>query len=470
MGVRVSPSAQSLSYFIHFYFTGIILENTIKELDGSKHEIEITLTNEELKPHFDSAYKEAQKNAEIKGFRKGKVPLNLVKQYFGKRIEAESLETICDDEFRKIIKEQEIPVVGQPSLFHIDRTDDGVTFKISYEVIPVFELADYRGLTIDEPIHTVTEDEVHQELDNLAKNNGKMEPADFVNDENHIVGIKLMEIDSQSNVPIIGVKPIDTHVYLANETVIPELKASLLNTKVGDTFRFQPKESDKTAPDKTYNVEVTEIQKLVSIELTDDFVRNYTNGKLNTLNEFAEELEFQMQDEWNHKSRTAMEDQLVMKIVEMNNITAPESIVNQVAMQMAEDVKKRYANMPDYQNLNVENMIPGLIPVAEKTVKWEIIKKEIIEKEDIKVEDFDIDNLVEAEAARSKSDPDTVRRAIMQNKMITDNILHKKLMDFILDFAITSEVQFDEHGHYHPDGEEHHHNHENELEHAHIHK
>lgn len=436
------------------------MENTIKELDGCKREIEITLTNDELKPHFDSAYKEAQKHAEIKGFRKGKVPINLVKQYFGKRIEAESLETICDDEFRKIIKENVIPVVGQPNLFHIDRTDDGVVFKISYEILPEFELADYRGLTIDEPIHTVTDEEVQHELDNLAKNNGKMEPAEFVNDENHIVGIQLTEIDAQSQVPIIGEKPIDTHVYLANETVIPELKALLLNTKVGYTFIFQPKSADNNAPDKTYNVEVTEIQKLVPIELTNDFIIQYTNGKFNTLNEFSEELEFQLQDEWNHKSRTAMEDQIVMKIVEMNSLTAPESIVKEVAQQMAEDVKKRYAHLPDSQNIDVENMIPGLMPVADKTVKWEIIRKKIIENEKLEVEDFDIDNLVEAEAARSKSDPDTVRRAIMQNKAITDNIMHKKLMDFILDFAITNEVQFDEHGHYHPEGEEHHHEHE----------
>ncbi|MBI5325869.1 MAG: trigger factor [Ignavibacteriae bacterium] len=445
------------------------MENTIKELDGCKREIEITLTNDELKPHFEDAYKEAQKSIDMKGFRKGKVPMNLVKQYYGKRIEAESLETICDDEFRKIIKEKELPVVGQPSLFHVDRTDEGVVFKISYEVLPDFELADYRGLTIDEPIHTVTEEELQLRLNEIAKANGKMEPDEFVNDENHIVGIKLTVIDPQSLVPIIGEKPIDTHVYLANETVMPDLRASLLNTKVGDTFNFQPKEADNSAPDKTYKVEVTEIQKLVPIELTDEFVKQYTSGNMNTYQELKDELEFQMQDEWNHKSRTAMEDQIVNKIVEMNSLSAPESIVSEVAKNMAEDIKKRYSNMPDAANLSIDSMVPGLLPVAEKTVKWEIIRKRIIENEKLEVEDFDLDNLVEAEAARSKSDPDTVRRAIMQNRAITENILHKKLMDFILDFAITNEVQFDEHGHYHPDGEEHHH-HEHEHEHEHEHK
>ncbi len=443
------------------------MEKSIRELDGCQREIEIKLTNEELKPHFDEAYKEAQKYADMKGFRKGKVPMNLIKQYYGKKIEADSLETICDDEFRKIIKEDEIAVVGQPNLFHLDRTGDGVVFKISYEVLPDFELSEYRGLTIDEPIHTVTDEEIQEELDNLAKNNGKMEPADAVNDEGHIVGIKLIEIDAQSQVPIIGEKPIDTHVYLANETVMPELKVSLLNTKVGDTFVFQPKETDNSAPDKTYKVEVTEIQKLVPIELTDDFIKEYTKEKMNTLDEFRSELEFQMQDEWNHKSRTAMEDQIVNKITELHTVSTPESIVKEVAKNMAEDIKKRYAHLPDSANISIENMIPGLMPVAERTVKWEIIRKKIIEKEKLEVEDFDIENLVETEAARTKSDPDTVRRALMQNKMITENIMHKKLMDFILDFAITNEVQFDEHGHYHPDGEHHHHDDE-EHEHVHV--
>jgi trigger factor len=433
------------------------LDRKITELDGCRREIEITLTNDELKPHFDKAYKEAQKDIDLKGFRKGKVPINVIKQYYGKRIEAAAIEDIGREVFSQVIKDDELHVLGKANIFDINKNDSGITFKIYYDVLPDFVLADYRGLTIDEPVYTVSDDEIQEELNKISVNTGKLEPDETISDDYHIASLKLSVIDAETQLPIIGEKPIETSVYLASDTVIPELKASLLNTKNGDSFIFKPRESDPNAPDKTYRVEVSNIKKIVPEAINNEFVTAYTSGKLSTVDEFKEEIGFQIQENWNHKSRQAMEDQIINKLVEMHDFPVPESLVIQVIESMTEDIKKQYSHLPDADKITAESMHDELNPLSEKLVKWEIIKNKIIEKEHIEVEDFDIDGIVEAEANRTKGDPQSIRRAIMQNKNLMDNILNKKIMDFILDFAVTNEVPFDEHGHYHPVGEHHHH-------------
>jgi FKBP-type peptidyl-prolyl cis-trans isomerase (trigger factor) len=168
-----------------------------------------------------------------------------------------------------------------------------------------------------------------------------------------------------------------------------------------------------------------------------------------------------------------MEEQIISKMVDGNEFDVPESVIDSVIHAMFEDFRKQYGKPGQPANLDFDTMAEGLYPIAEKTVRWEIIRNNIIKKENLEVEDQDIEELVEIEKTRTKGDPETIRRALLQNKNITENILHKKVMDFILDFAVTNEVSFDdiahEHEHNHDHEHEHHHDHEHEHHHEHEH-
>ena len=92
------------------------MEKNFKELDACARELEVTLNKEELEPHYFAAYKKAQPTVDIPGFRKGKVPIKIVKERFGEAIEAEAEQDIINDEFNKIVKEDKLKVVGQRAL------------------------------------------------------------------------------------------------------------------------------------------------------------------------------------------------------------------------------------------------------------------------------------------------------------------------------------------------------------------
>lgn len=450
------------------------MEKVITAINECKIELEIKLSEEELQPRYQKAYQDAKPHIDLKGFRKGKVPVAVIKQYFGKQIETETQEQIISETFQKIAQEENLQPIGQPAVIKLSRDDGGLQFTIEFETLPNFELVDYKGLTLDEPTHTVSEEEVDAEIEKLVTHNGDLVLADQVTDENFVVGLKLGEVDKETGLPLLGEEPKEIQVYLADDTVLPELRRSVMNLKKGETFRFSPHDSDPQAPDKSYNVTVTEIEKLVPKEFSNEFVKEYTKGKFETTEELRQEIEFKLQDNWDEKARNELDKQVTSKLVEAHDFAVPKTIVDNVLEAMIEDLKKQYKDSPQAASITKENMERDLRPVAERTVKWEIIRNKIIEKENIQVEDYDVDPIIESQADQVKTDKSSLKRNLLQNKNFVSNMLAKKAMDFIHDFAIMNEVDFDEymerfegshsrsHDHDHDHDHDHNHNHNHE--------
>ena len=91
------------------------MEVTIKNNNDCEQEMHITMSQEELAPHFEKAYREAAPALEIKGFRKGKVPMHMIKKMFGASIEYQAVEDISNDIFRKEIEARNINPIGTPA-------------------------------------------------------------------------------------------------------------------------------------------------------------------------------------------------------------------------------------------------------------------------------------------------------------------------------------------------------------------
>ncbi len=423
--------------------------------------MEVTLSESELQPHYDEAYRKARPDIEIKGFRKGKVPLNIIKQRYGAAIEYEAEQDIINDEFNKIMREDKLPILGLPKITDIKKESGGIAFKVEFEVVPDFELADYKGLNIDEPVHAVSDEEIREEINKVLTHNGDFEDYEEVEDEQFVVGLKMEPADKETREPVEGEKAVDQHIYLKDHTVLPGLKNIVLGSKLNDVFYYNPNEDEKNAPDTLYKTTVTDIQKLIPKEFTNEFVENYSKGRFKTTEEFQEELSFQMQDEWDKKTRQAVENQLIDKLVDAHDFDPPEGIVHKVMESMVDDLKKRYANTPNPPEISIDRMADDLRPIAQRNVKWELIRNKIIEKEGLRVEEHDVDELAEAEAKRLNADKEAVRNIIMGNENLVSNLLAKKALDFLLDFAITNEVEFPEHGHHHHDhSHDHGHDHE----------
>ena len=240
------------------------MEVTIQDLSEVSREVEIKATPEELQPHFNKAYADYRKKVEIRGFRKGKAPVDIIKKLYGDLIEHEALESIASDFYRQTIKEKNLKPIGEPTLIDLDfKHESGVKFKIHYDVRPEIVLKDYKGIEIEKVVHPVTEEDIEEEVLRLRRSNASFQETDAAVDAEHIVTVDMQDID-ESGAPIAGKRSPGVRFYLGDENLELPFKKALSNADKGGVYRVQ---FEHEHGDHKHNVNseltVTKIEKIM---------------------------------------------------------------------------------------------------------------------------------------------------------------------------------------------------------------
>jgi trigger factor len=416
------------------------MEVTINDITDVQKEIHITATPAELIPHFEEAYKREQSKIEIKGFRKGKAPLEMVKKIYGESIEYGALDHIASDLFRQAADEKHIHPVGEPVLvdMHYHRGEP-LTFKVKYEVKPTVTLAEYKGITAEKMVHVVTEKEVNDELLRLRKSNSTFSEATNAPDEEHVITVDVQQLDA-TGAPIIGRKTPGARIYLADETVYPEIKKALAGVAVGESRRATIEvDHDGTKETNSLDMQVTKIEKVVLPELTDEFVKTVTKEKVTSATEFVEKLKLDLDAYWKDRSERMLLDAIVGEVVRRHEVTLPEGLIKGFLDSMLEDTKNRYPNkkLPaqfDEQEFRTQNR-----PYAEFQAKWYLIRERLIEAENLTVEEADMERLAEADAPKVGLDKAALMNFYRTSDAMKDRILSEKLNEFLKKHAAITE-------------------------------
>jgi trigger factor len=428
-----------------------ILESKILKTENGIQELEIILEDEAFQSYFNQAYNKVKNKINVPGFRKGKVPFHIAKKQFGALIQEQALEDAAQESFEKVIETEKINLISRPQLINIDMNNGVVKFNFSYAVYPEITLNDYKGLTIDEPVHAVTDEEVEEEIVKILNSQGTFEDTSIVDDENHVVGLSFQTLINETKEPDTSIEPFEDHVYLNNERIDKKLVEILVGRKTGEVVEYvfehdTPHDEHQHEEGEThqhiYSVTINDIQKLIPAELNDEFVSKYSNGKFENVDDFKDDVQFALQEKWDKESRAAVEDQIVAKLINDNDVPAPEPFVENATQFLMDNFKSQYGEAA--KNMNLDSIKHEFRPMAVRNVQWELIRNKIIENENIEVEDYDIEQLATQEAARLNRDVEEVKKLIETKENLKMQILNKKVVDFVLDFAITNEVSFDD--------------------------
>lgn len=460
MGVQVSPSAHSIATLYHSFYKDVSLETQFRNLEGCKREVVIEMTKADLAPHFEKAYQKAQPEIEIKGFRKGKVPLNLVKQKFGKQIENNAVEDIASEVFTSLVRGENIRPVGQPRLTDLQRDPEGgLKITISYEILPEFELGEYRGLVVDKLVHTMTDEEVDNEIDRILLEHGTLEDAEQIDGDNYVASVQFRKIDAETGMPLIGGESETMEVFLGNKNTDANLKASLLNAKLNDSFRYEVRNAPEGGQPIPFHATVTKIQRIVPAEFTNDFVENLTQGTLTSTEELRDEIERQLKEMWDNRSRQMLDDTLVNKLLDAHEFDIPSSLVSEVLMSYVEDLKQRQPDKKLPKNFDMQSFGQQMLPLAVQSAKWMIIRERIIETEELKVEDADLDRFIQG-LPNLQVDAEQLRAFVENDPQVQSRLLGEKAMDLVRDYAIVTEVEDTAVAHAHNHDHDHDHDHD----------
>jgi trigger factor len=416
------------------------LEVNINSLSEVLYEADILVTNEELRPHFERAYEEYRPKAEVRGFRKGRVPLDIIRRLFGEAIEYKALDTVANDVYRQAMTERNIRPLGQPSMVDMDfQRGQHLRFKIKYEVKPEIKLKHYKGLKIEKPIHTVTDAEVDAEVMRLRRVNSTTSEVPSVTDAEHIVTADVQEL-SEAGTPLIGKKSVNVKFYLADETLAQGIKDALQAAQAGGVYRaIVESKHDTHLHSMHLAITATKVEKVRLPEFDEALVKTLTGDKVASQEEFLKSLRSDIQQYWDEQAERHVADAIVQEIVREHEFPVPETLTTSVLDALLDDVrsKSRDKALPrdfDEQKFREENRA-----YAIRQAKWLLLREHIAETEQISVTDTEIERLAEADAARTGIAKDRLLDYYKNSGAVSERILSDKILSFLKNHAKISE-------------------------------
>ncbi|MEK6572238.1 MAG: trigger factor, partial [Bacteroidota bacterium] len=395
-----------------------------------ERDLEVTVNAAELAPHFEKAYEQYRKKIEVKGFRKGRAPLEMIKRIYGESIEYESLDTVANEVYRQVAEEKNLKVIGEPTLVDINyKRGENLRFKIKYEVRPEIQLREYKGLKVEKLIHEVSDKEIDAEMERLRQVNRTLTEAESAVDDQHILTVDLQEVDT-AGFPLVGKKNENVRLYLKDETLYPQLKEALRNAQHGKEYRARlGTMSSKERRETNLLVKVKKVEKVNLPELNDEFVGKITKGKVTSVAQFRENLKMDLENFWKQESERKLHEAIVGEIIKRHDFTVPDGLIKYFLDSFVEEIRQQQPSKKLPENFNEEEFRKENRAYAIYQAKWLLLKEKIIEVEQIAVTDADLEQLAEEESKKVGIEKARLLNYYKTSKTENSRLLSEKLMD-----------------------------------------
>jgi trigger factor len=421
------------------------VEVTINTLSDCDREMSVNMSQEDLQPHFEKAYREASPNLEIKGFRKGKVPLHMIKKMFGASIEYQTVEELTNTTFRSEIESRKINPIGTPSVISIDfKPGTPLSFKIKYEVKPEFEVKDYSSISLEKFTHKSNDTEVQNELERLQQINAIYEDALKVEGENFVVTADMMDYNDKGEL-VHSTKREGMKINLKEKQTEKEIKEVLLGVSVGEVkeVKFEHMHGDHTH--KVHlQMTIKKIEKSNLPTIDDTLAQKVSNGKFNTIDELKQNIKSDLEEFWKERTERKFENELLNEIVKQYTFAVPESLVQNVIDTYIDDVKSQQPNRQLPKGFDEKKYRESARPSAIWQAKWLLIKEQLTAKEKIEIADTEIEKIAEEESKKLNIDKERLVNFYKSSENALERLKYSRLIDILKQNVKITEVETDD--------------------------
>ncbi len=416
------------------------MEFNVNDVNSSEKEVEIKLNYGEIKEDIELEVKQQMKKIQLRGFRKGKVPPSMAKKIYGDALEYEASEKVANARFWDVAKENNLNPIGQPVMTNIDfNPGENLNFKVKFEILPVLDIKDYTGQTIEVPDLKVTDEEVQKEIDHVIKSNSTTEEVDQAgNDNNYILDVEMFRLNDDGT-PVDDGKGEKLQIDLSKEEIKSEILEKAKGKKAGDsfTFTFDEERKIKNKDDKeenvieTYNYKalVKTVKKITLPELNEELIKKVTKDKISNETELRNEIRKQFSNHYTQKTDEFTHSKLIGTITKSNDFNPPSTMVNNILEEMVKSEEERLKK-EGLHKFSSEDLKKHLHPAAENEVKWYLIKNEILKKENLEVTDNDLEELAKKDAEKTGLPVEKLVDYYKTSQQ-SERFLDKKLFDFL---------------------------------------
>ena len=372
------------------------MEYSVQNLSKSKVEIAIDVNKEEWAADVKQAYEKNKHKYAIDGFRKGKVPMNvLVKRYGIEFFYEEAIDATLSKHYADIIKNDNLDVVGDPSVDIKEISEDGVKAVITVAVKPEFELGQYKGITFkmdstevtDEDIQAVIDKELNARARLVEKSEGALEKGDtaILDYSGSVDGVKFE-----------GGTAENQRLEIGSGAFIPGFEDQLIGMKIGESKDINVKFPEQYTPalagkDAVFAIKINGIQHKELPVLDDEFVKDI-DDELNTVTEWKEKIKSELAPKKIEQAGYKLENEMIDAIVKNTEIDIPECMVDEELDYRVQELEHsmaqyglKFEDYLKYTGTTVEEIKAEKRNEAYANIKSRLVMEAIVKKENIDV-------------------------------------------------------------------------------------
>ncbi len=425
----------------------------IEDLSAVRKKVTFEVPQDRVTETLEAQYKDLRKNAQIKGFRRGKVPMEIIKNLFKEQVYGDTAKKIIEETFELGLDEKKIKPI---SVINMDQEplEPGKPFVYTVEIesTPELDVTGYKGLSLDKMVREITESDIQERLELIRERQAKMLPADDsrgVQNGDHLV-VDIEATQDEESITSLTVK--DYHLEMGRDFYLPDFDTKLIGLKIGEpnmithTLAEDFPRKELAGKSIKFSIIVKEAKERIIPELSDEFAKEV--GPYENLDDLKKQIADDLREGYDIDIKEALRKQIVEKIIEANPFEAPDSLVeariDDIVMGARQNLARQGIDMKKFP-LPDKAQRDSIKPKALEQVKAALIIQAIGEKEEIQVSAEEIDTEIEKRAKFLGWTPDFLRDQLEENQRLQDfttSLTEDKIYSFLEENGVITEVPY----------------------------
>ncbi len=422
----------------------------VEKLEHNMAKLTIEVAAEEVEKALQAAYLKQRGKISIPGFRKGKVPRQMIEKMYGAEIfYDEAANHMISEAYGKAYDECELDIVSQPSI-DIVQLEKGKDFIFTAEVAtkPEVKLGEYKGLKVDKYSTRVTQKEVDEEIEKERERNARtVDVTDRAVEDKDIVTLDFEGF--VDGVAFEGGKGTDYPLTIGSGSFIPGFEEQLIGAEIDKevevnvTFPEEYQASELAGKEAVFKCTVHAIKAKELPEADDEFASEVSECE--TMEAYRAEVKQKIKDRKESEGKEKRENQAVDQAIENAEMDIPQPMIDLQVRQMADDFARRIQQQGltveqyfQFTGLTQEKMMEEFEPQAVKRIKTRLVLEAIVKAENIEVSDERLDEEIQKMADAYKMEFDKLKEYMGEAEaaQMKEDIAVQEAVTLITDAAV----------------------------------
>ncbi len=431
------------------------MEARLEKIEHSEAYIAVEVDAQRVEEGLQQAYHKVVKEVSLPGFRKGRVPRQLLEARFGPEIlYQDAIEFIVPLAYEQAVKELEITPIAQPSL-EVGEMQSGqaFTFQARIPIKPEVVLGEMEGLEISVPVMEVTDEDVERKIDEMRARYAELVVK--AEDEPAVNGDTVFH-DFEGfvdGVPFEGGKAENYPLELGSNTFIPGYEEQVVGVKTGEekdvtvTFPESYQSEELAGKEAVFKIKVNKIETKKPRELDAMFVQEVS--EFETVDELIEGIRKNLTGQMEARRRDIMRQEVIKEALKRCEMEIAEAVVKEHAEFMLKQLEYRMASQGmelqqymQYTGGSIEQLLESLYPEAENKVRSDFFLEKLVEEKGIEVSDEEINKHIEDVAQNTGLSIEDAREQLQEMMAaVTMQLKIDKAIDYLIEKAVVTEKQ-----------------------------